>query len=732
MLGRMPKLGALLAVIVLIAAIGGGASATPGGPDASTNASTGENTTVPHVNPAEIRQQGDTERVSSHLEGRLEDRLTESAVAISTGEYERGRDPLGGEYGDLLDQYSTVADDLDEEEVATQFNLTRSQQRSVIDSIEELEATRVEYEQAVEEGDEERRRELARELLEGAAELNQTATELNEQYAGLDNTTSADFAEAQAAVENAQIQINGAASLIAQREFTATQLSVETNRTTVSVSEPAAVTGRLTTTNGTPVVNAPVQIQLDADTVTTTTDQNGSFEAVYRPLLASTTDSNLSVTYTPNGSDLYLPTRQRVPLTVSGQANTAVTLTNTTTTAALSQPVRASGVVQVADGPAGQLPDIPLVLTDAADPPAGQFAGIPLVLIVDGQRLATTDTNSTGEFAIDGVLPADVPPGDATLTVAIDRRDAAIARSAANDSVTIVSTPTTLTLDATPTGNNSRNLTATGELRIEEGAPLAARDVTLAVDGTPIGTVRTDGTGQYRETVTLPTGVTAGDDVTVTAQFDPTGTSLAAATVTQQVTLPAPPATDGGSASSAAPDTTQRRTGVIGVSMFILLMLVIARRSIRRWTRRLGVRLGVIDTPATATGDDPSPPESESPSSSDVSSSEGEAATTRQSRSPVERAQAAIAAGSPDDAVRIAYAAMRAHLQPAGRDDKATHWEFYRRWQDTGPVERTHLRSVTEAYETATFAPEPVGSGTAAEAVTASDEIIDQDEHTDT
>lgn len=697
------------AALLLLSAIGGGVGATTPGADVATNTSATNSTTTPHENPDEIQQDGDTERVSTYLEGRLGDRLTESALAISAGEYDRGRALLGDEYGSLFEQYSSIAQDLDEEELASRFNLTRAQQRSVVDSIEELNATRAEYEQAVEAGDEDRRRELARELLEGAEELNQTASELNQQYTALSNATTIDFAEAQSAIEESQVQVTDAAAFIAQREFTATQLQVDTNRTAISTGSPAAVTGQLTAANGTPVANAPVQFQLGADTITTTTDQNGTFRTVYRPLLAATTATNLSVSYTPRGSAPYLPARQTVPLTISAQANSSVTLTNTTTTAAFSQPVRAVGRVQVADAPGTQL------------------AGIPLVLRVDGRRLATATTNETGAFDIAGALPASVPAGETTLTVAIDRRDAAIARATATTEVTVTATPTTLSLTATPPANETGNLTVTGDLRVEAGDALAERAVTLTVDGTVVETVTTDPTGQYRATVALPAEMAAGDAVTVTAQFEPTGTNLAATTATQQVTLPTPPAADGGGTASAAADSNPVQAVLIGGLLITVIVLVGARRTVWRAVRHLGVRLGVIERPATTTGAAASPGATAS-----TATSNGDATATEESatgsRSPAERAQAALAAGNPDAAVQIAYAGVRDQLQSAAADDVATHWEFYRRWQDTAPVDRTQLQTITEAYETATFAPDPIAAGTAADAVTVSKNVTSEDD----
>ena len=703
---RIHRLGVVVAVIVLVAAIGGGVGATPGEPDATANGSETGNATAPHVNPDEIEEEGDDQRVSGYLASRLGDRLTESALAISAGEYERGRAPLDEEYGDLLDQYGEVARDLDEEEIAERFNLTREQQRSVIATIEDLEATRAEYEAAVEEGDEERRRELARELLAGAEELNQTASDLDRQYTALENQTEIDFEAAQQAIEDAQLRVDQAAVVIQQREFTATRLTVETNRTAVSVSEPASVSGRLTTANGTPVANGVIRIRMGTDRVTARTDQNGTFAATYRPLLASTAASDLTVAYEPAGADLYLPTTRTVPLSIAERANTSVTLTEATETVAFDQSVRANGTVQV----------------DGA--PEGAIGGIPVVLAVDDRRLATAETGPDGAFEVDGVLPADVPPGETNIEVAIDRRDAAIERSAAADALTVRSTPTALSLNAT--ADDGGNVTVSGALATDGGTALATREVAIAVGGTEVDRIATGGDGRYRETVAVPDGVERGESVTVTASFDAAGTSLEASSARRQVTLPQPSEASGGGSADTVTENTPLRSLLVGGLLVAGALLVIGRRIVRRWGRRLGLGLGLISGPVDGASPDSSTSGDAAAAGADSNADAG--GETVSSRSPFDRARTALSTGRPDDAVRVAYAAMRSRLQPSESDAAETHWEFYRRFEDDANVDPSRLRTVTEAYETAAFAPDAVSSDTAADAVTASDELAGRQE----
>ena len=166
---------------------------------------------------------------------------------------------------------------------------------------------------------------------------------------------------------------------------------------------------------------------------------------------------------------------------------------------------------------------------------------------------------------------------------------------------------------------------------------------------------------------------------------------------------------------------------LVGVFIVVGALLVAARRSVRTWGRRLGSRVGLIAGPAAEAAPD-SPTAGGAAAAADASTdASGE---TAPSMSPFDRAQTALSAGQPDDAVRIAYAAMRSRLQPPEAETEATHWEFYRHWQENATVDRTQLRTVTEAYETATFAPDSVPSDTAADAVTASDELAGQHDRT--
>ncbi|MUW14128.1 hypothetical protein GJ633_05235 [Halorubrum sp. CBA1125] len=358
---RYRGLAAIAAVVVVVSAVAGGVGAAPasgGGPTAANetaaNGTTANGTIEPHRNPDEIQQDGDTQRVADHLAARLGERLAGSAVAISEGEFERGQALLGEGYDEQLAKYAVVARDVDEAELARQFNLTREEQASLAESLREAEALATEYQRAVENDDDERARELARELIATAEELNRTTADLEQRYAVLENETGINLDEAQVAIEEIRETTGEAVVGIQAREFTETRLVAETNRTRIAVSDPAAISGRLTTANGTPIENGSIRLRLGADTVTTQTTGDGTFEATYRPLTAPLNASALTVAYAPAATDPYLPATETVNVSIAEQAETSIDLENASAAAAFDEQVRATGTVRVAGAARGR------------------------------------------------------------------------------------------------------------------------------------------------------------------------------------------------------------------------------------------------------------------------------------------------------------------------------------------------------------------------------------------
>lgn len=685
---RSRGVGVIVALLIISSAVAGTVVATdsPGPasqqlPQLTNTSDDGSNTTnvtVPHQNPAEIDMAGNDERVAGYLATRLGARLNASAIAISNQDYEEGQAPLGEEYDVLLEQYGAVAGDIDAEQTARRFNLTREQQRQIIESAQELNQTGAAYQRAVENGNDEQAQQLARELLETAAEINSTATSLEQQYTALEAETGVELNATRAAISDSQQQVAQAAGAIAQREFTQTAITVETNRSTVSTTTPMTVSGQLTSAGNEPIGNATIVVGIENDTVTTQTAQDGSFNTTYRPIRAPITASTLSVRYNPAPTAPYLGVTETRNVSITTQSDTELIISNSSASAAFGEAVRATARVRV---PARADRDLD---------------GIPIVFSIGDQRLATATTNTNGTVSLATPLPARVPTGATELAVAIDRQDLAIASSTATTPVTVEPTATALSVDA-DTNTTASNVTVTGQLSTASGEPLAGRELRVTLDDVVLGVVETDETGAYDGNVTLPE--TAGRTGDLTVAFDGSETSLTSSTATQQLSL-------------TASGWGRLNTGLgVGLLVVGLAAVLLARLSGREWGQQLWARIARTtgDTPATAdagsrssvsnplstgvSGDD-SPPDGES----------------------LAHARTALAAGHPNAAVQIAYGTVRQQLQAELDQPAETHWEFYDRWQRSH-ADSEQLRRLTELYETAAFSQQDISADTAADIV---------------
>lgn len=692
MSARYCRLSVFVAVLVITSVIAGSVSVTgasdPGSDvllqtgtttDGSTNTS---NSTPPHTNPEEINVAGDDQRVATYLATRLGSRLNTSAIAISNQAFEDGRAPLREDYDVLLEQYSVIADDLNAEETAERFNLTREQQQAIIDSAEELNRTAIAYRRAVEAGNDEQARELGREILETTAELNTSTAILNEQYESLESETNINLDTAQAALNQSQQRLTQAAAAVAQREFTATTLTVETNRTTLSASEPVRVAGQLRTSGGEPISDASLSVGIGEDTITTQTNDNGRFTTTYQPLLAPINASTLTVVYEPPSDAPYLSATATQSVSLTAQTDSELTITNSTETAAFSETVRTNGSVQL------------LAETDRA------LNGLPVVLSVNGQRLATTTTDRNGMVSLAGNLPANIPDGTTELKVEIDRRDLAVAPSTATTQLTIQPTATSLSVDAKTNTTNTTTVTVVGQLTTATGDPLADRKLRIMLDDAVLGVVETDQTGSYQTVYTV--SETGGQTAELVVSYDGTGTSLTGSTATQQL--------------SFAAVGWSRLGSVLGVGLVVvgLAVLLVIRSLGWRWVHRLRARVTSSDTVPVSTDD------SSNSGITSQSSAGDDNDTAAAHELSMDHAQAALAAGHPNAAVQIAYGVARKHLHSDGASPAETHWEFYQRWLQSGSdTHPDHLRELTELYEEAAFSPQDVSMEAADKVVSA-------------
>lgn len=662
------------AAVVLMSVAAGGVTGTAVTSSPSTAENATNSSTPPHVNPDTVQADGRPERVSARLSRQLQLRLTGSAASLSDQEYELARQALADGYVSNLSQYAVVAQEVDEERLVEQFNLTREQQLSLINAVQDAESLATEYQRATQNGSDEKAREAARELLQTASEVNQTATELNETYALLANETDLSFTEAQAALEEIQRTTQRASTTLRAREFTDTRLTVATNRTRITTQNPARVTGAVTTANGTPIQDAEITLRLGGDRVTTRTNATGEFVTLYRPVLATTAASQLRVAYVPGETEPYLATEETIDVTLAEQTAPRLTIEEATPEAGFADQVSAAATV-----------DVPTV-----EPP--RLGGVPLVIRVGNQRLTTARTGPNGSVVLESALPAAIQAGETDLTVAIDRQDLAITPTRESTSFTVLETPTTLSVNATANENRT-NLTVQGQLRTEGGQPLSDRPITITAGDQVLGTLETEKNGSYQSRLAVPPSMRE-DEQTLKATFNGDGTNLGSSTASQQIFQPF---------TQWVPGTG----AIVVVIVGCLGVAGIASRSsrVQRVVRR---RLpgGGKQTTTTGHGDDET--------AEDASAESTETATMR---SLFARMWDVLAAGLPDQAVQYAYGVVRRRLTNGMTDASTeTHREFLTRQRDEGNASR--LRSLTDAYEQAAFAQDPISKTHAEQVLT--------------
>ena len=683
------RIALVVATIILVSGLAISASATTSAPEPLN--STDANTTPSHLDPAEVTEDGDSQQVGAYLARQLGSRLNASAIATSNEEYETGRALIGDDYSVLLEQYAAVAADTDLEETAAQFNLTREQQREIIVAAQQLNQTATAYQQAVENGNETEARTLARSIVQNASELNQTTATLSQQYKTLETQTDLDFAPARDALNTSQRRLTQAAGVVATREFTETNVTVQPTTANLSATAPTVVSGRLTATNGTAIANATIQVGIGEDTVVTQTNANGTYTTTYQPLAVTPNASTLTVAYTPAPTAPYLSSTATENISVHGQSATAVTITKSTTTARFADPVTVSGYVNTSVGT------------------TRSQASLPVTLTIAGEQLTRTETVDNGSFAFQTALPERIPAGKTELRVGLQSENLILASSNTTASLTVDSTPTTLTVERADSEDTEQNITITGTLTTADGDPLTDRTVRLRIADTPLETIETDALGQYRTTIDRDS--LSSDAQTLTVQFAPSRSNLEASTAE----LPLP-------VSSGLPVS---RPALVGGALAILVVSggwLIWWRNKRPW--------GSIQNLLTGDGSASEPPfaPTESPHGADLSASVPAADGVSVTETLRERAQTALDAGETDTAVQLAYAAFRAHASQAGGNLPETHWELYNRWQSMTGADSTELYELTNAYEQAAFAPESVSSDTAQTVIGLLPSVIDGSE----
>ncbi|QKY20484.1 DUF4129 domain-containing protein [Halolamina sp. CBA1230] len=631
---------------------------------------TPNNTTVQQENPDDVGESGDTAALQSYLVQSLADRLGESSIRISAGQYEQGRALLGDEYDSTLEKYVDVEGETDS---AAAFDQAAESQRELGTTAQEYNETYREYQQARENGNEARARELARELGRLAGDANESARRLTASYTRIENTTGANLSAAQQRALNVSEEISQQQQTVITETFVATRLSVGTDADRVSFAAPATVTGQLTLANGSAVRNETVAIRIGDRVESVRTGQNGTFTVEYRPVSVQNGTDTLPVAYQPAPESPYLGSNASVDVTVT-QTTATLTVDSRSATASFGDEVAVSGQAAVDGTP---------------------VPGARVRVTVDGVTLGTVTTGSNGSYAVVSDLPASVASGETDVEAVIVPSDRAVRSAVASTPLRVESTETALSVNASRATDGRVRLT--GQLTTTEGAPVAGETIELRIEGTTVATVETDSAGAFEQLVTPQDGLDGV--VSVEAIYDAPSSNLAGATAETSVDLDAPPAdresapgeegTESGADSDGRDDgPLSRGAGPLSLELLagggalVLSVLVIA------WVIRRDGERGPTNQP-------------QSPGTSTTPTSD----STDNGGTMVDHAAALREDGESDAAIRALYNAVRRSLSVG--DETQTHWEFYTTASERLQPDTTEtLERLTQAYERVVYSPD--------------------------
>jgi hypothetical protein len=660
----------LLAVVLLVSvAVGPSAAAVSNGDGTGETVffqqSTNGTEPPPHRNPEESGSNTDAELQTS-LRGSMTEAIAASNAQLSQGEYEQARELLSEQYEGDLSRYSELAG-----QQAELFATLQSNQQQYIDAVATYEETRAEYEQARAEDDSEQARVLAHELDRAADGVDRNSTALIRSYEAVSNETGEDFSQRIADVEARRSEVRETQTRVTEAELIETELSVTVDQSTVSFTDSLSLSGELRTADGEPVDRETARIRVQNRTYTVDLGSDGEFERSVEPTNVWYAVDELQVAYRPEGGSAYRGSTTTVPISVQS-TETAVEIDAASDRASYDEPMEISGTVTA---------------SETGDP----APGVPVELRVDGRQTATTNTTTDGEFSFEQPPPAGLPPGDTDVTVGLIPSSASLEPSSAETTVTIESTPATVSVDAT-TGEDY--IQVRGSVQSADGRSVAETPVTIRIAGTDVGTVETDDSGAFRERFALPDD-SAGDSVEIAATVEGAG-SIESATDSTTVDVPETLATTG-VASVLSP---------IQIALLAVVGLLGVVGAVSWWLRQQS-------TPLEAPG-----AEEESVSAATQNTDLLTAAVDR------------LNEGADEAATTLAYAAVRNHLRERVDSSRtATHWEWYRACGRAGVDRLSELETLTETFEQVTFAPDHGGDGTAADrAVRVARQIIDPDE----
>ncbi|WP_156105751.1 hypothetical protein [Halobellus rufus] len=596
---------------------------------------------------------------------------------MSEGQYEQAEAALGDEYTQLLSQYADVSEDGDGTSSAESFEQARTQQQTVSEELSEYQRTYQAYREAKAAGNETRTRALARELLALQNGLEENVSELNGTYTEIQTSTEVDVSTERDRLQSVSQNVSETSTEIRSAEFTSTQLSVRTEEPHGSFIEPIEITGALRTADGEPIESSTVAISVGEQTHSVQTTERGSFTLSYRPVTHPVDLETVTVAYEPSNASLYLGANDTINVSVS-QTTATVQLQNVSDSAGFNDRVTVRGSVSVNGTPVGNLP---------------------LEVQLDEETLSTGTTMPNGSFVIDGRVDESPAVGAQPLTITSSQQNRSIAVSSANTTLDIVQYESTLTATTSPDGNESMLLS--GRLSGPENRSLPEKTLTVQAHNETVTELSTGADGTYERSIALSR--LPENASTLTVQYAATDSNLnsasATATVPHRMT-----------ASESGILTTLQQP--LPVLVIVGTLLSLSGGGVYAYRQRRTTQSQTAESEQTTTShEDDTTADQPTDADTDVALSSATAALDR---------------GETDQAVVMAYTAIRAQIADHySVPTQATHWQFYTAAVDKDLPVRAEFEELTTRYEQAQYAPEPVSTATAETTIETAANIAD-------
>jgi len=660
--------GCLLATAVVppTAAVTADKTEPPLSPNVSNTLQTPENnSTSHHSNPNNVSEDGDLTAVRGWLGRELANRLGDSAIQISEGQYERGRSIIGDDYDSRLAQLVDVIGDTDTDEdndLGTTLGETQRTQRNFSRAIQEYERTYGDYREARENGNETAARRYARELQRQGERVRRLNESLQDDYTQIETSTGAELVEARRAVRNLSVNVSSRQARVESTVFVRTKLSVTTESRAISYRDPLVARGQLATETGEPVTNREVSLQVHTRTVQVRTDGDGRFSLRYRPRTLPSNATELRVRYLPRNESVYLGSSETVEVDV--------------------EQVEATLEVQPVTDPVGFGDDLEVGtrLTVDGEP----VAGVPVAGEIEGLRLDDERTNATGTGTLNRTVPASIASGNRRVNVTLALENRAIVAAPESTTVSIRETETTLTLRNDIEGENLR---LSGQLLTNDGDAVPGQTVRLTVGETIDRSVETNGSGGF--SIAISAGELPATDGTIlaSAAFDGAGTNLRSSSVTREIRAVRADGT--GTGNGAETGIFEAIRGVVANQPVVVLAVVLTV---------VGLPVLLVRRRRTTNDDRKGGRSPQSRAASDES---------RNKDIPgLSHVKSLLADGRSEAAVELAYQSVRKTLgDRLGTDPAATHWEFFSDCRESSLAPETvdTVSELVEIYEQVVF-----------------------------